>query len=206
MAHDPQRRGQQDSARRSQQDPGRVVQGDPARGSTARQGDSATATATLPREGRARQAPPPRDYREDHARAERGRKGLVLAGVLGLLLLGGLIAGLVASHAPSTRAAHITPRTLSVYSGRGDRSAPSFTAPSSVTSHYSYRCPAGTTGQFFARVENSSGSDILPIVRSTALSGSGATTVHPLHVGTPYHVAVGAPSGGCTYHITSVTP
>jgi hypothetical protein len=187
-----------DSPRRDQRDP--------EQGSSPRHRASARGTATMSREERGRQAPPRTDYREP-------RRSLlpIIAGLLGVLALGGLIAGLVVSHAPSTPAtpaAAPTTRTLSTFTSRGDGTAPAFTTPSTpITAHYSYTCPAGTTGSFVARFETSTGSAFRTIVDSTALSGSGATTVTapPPPVGSPYHVAVGAPSGGCTYHIVTTT-
>jgi hypothetical protein len=213
MADDPQRRDQRDPA----QDPGQAQGRDPVQGtdpvqgrhsaqaSAPRQQGSARGTATMTRGQHAREAPRPTDYREPR----RSRLPIVL-GLLGVLALGGLIAGLVVSHTPSTPAAAptTTTRTLSTFTSRGDASAPSFATPSTpLTAHYAYSCPAGTTGHFVARFETSAGSAIRTIVSSASLSGSGSTTVHapPPPVGSPYHVAVTAPSGGCTYHIVTTT-
>jgi hypothetical protein len=211
MADDPQGRDQRDPV----QDPGQAQGGDPVQGrdpargrhsiqgSAPRQQGSARGTATMTRGQHAREAPRPTEYREPH----RSLLPVVL-GLLGVLALGGLIAGLVVSHTPSTPTAAPTTRTLSTFTSRGDGSAPSFATPSSpLTAHYTYSCPAGTTGHFVARFETSAGSAIRDIVNSTALSGSGSTTVHapPPPVGSPYHVAVIAPSGGCTYHIVTTT-
>jgi hypothetical protein len=228
MADDPRHRSQRDPGQGQDtgqgqgagqgqdagqgQGTGRGQGRDPARGrgpahaSPPRQRGSAQGTATMTREERPRGAPPRTEHREPH------RSLLpILAGLLGVLALGGLIAGLVVSHAPSTPTAARVPtttRTLSTFASRGDASAPSFTTPSTpLTAHYSYSCPAGTTGHFVARFETAAGSAIRNIVSSTALTGSGATTVTapPPPVGTPYHVAVSAPSGGCTYHIITTT-
>jgi hypothetical protein len=187
------------------QSTGQGQSGDPAHGSAPRQRSSAQGTATMTREQRPGEAPPRTEYREPH----RSRLP-ILAGLLGILALGGLIAGLVVSHTPSTPTAAPVPTTriLSTFTSRGDASAPSFTTPSTpLTAHYGYSCPAGTTGRFVARFETAAGSAIRNIVSSTALTASGATTVTapPPPVGTPYHVAVSAPSGGCTYHIVTTT-
>jgi len=218
MAHEPRHRRQPDRVQGSGQGQG-AEQGqgtgqgqptgqgqsrDPAHASTPRPRDSAQGTATMTRDEHPREAPRA-EYREPH----RSRLPII-AGLIGVLALGGLIAGLVVSHTPSTPTAAPTPttRTLSNFASRGDASAPSFTTPSTpLTAHYSYACPAGTTGHFVARFETAAGSAIRDIVSSTALTGSGTTTVTapPPPVGTPYHVAVSAPSGGCTYHIVTTT-
>ncbi len=200
MADDPQRRSQQDPV----QDTGQTRGRSPGQGSAPRHRAPARgSTTTMSREERTREAAPRTEYREPR----RSRLPIIL-GLLGVLALAGLIAGLVVSHTPSTPTAAPTTRTLSTFTSRGDASAPSFTTPSTpITAHYSYTCPAGTTGHFVARFETAAGSAIRNIVSSTALSGSGATTVTapPPPVGSPYHVAVIAPSGGCTYYIVTTT-
>ncbi len=201
MADDPRHRSQRDPVQGAGQAQGR----DPVQSSTPRQRGSAPGqgTATMSREERGHRAPPRTEYREPR----RSRVPAIL-GLLGVLALGGLIAGLVVSHTPTTPTAPVTTRTLSSFTSRGDASAPSFATPSTpLTAHYSYTCPAGTTGHFVARFETAAGTAIRNIVNSPALSGSGATTVHapPPPVGSPYHVAVIAPSGGCTYHILTTT-
>lgn len=221
MADDPRHRNQQDPVQGPGQGPGTgqgqsTGQGQgtgqrqgrvPAHASAPRRrGSVQGSTATMTRDENPRGAPPRTEYREPH----RSRLP-ILAGLLGILALGGLIAGLVVSHTPSTPTAARVPtttHTLSTFTSRGDASAPSFTTPSTpMTAHYSYTCPAGTTGHFVARFETAAGSAIRNIVSSTALSGSGATTVTapPPPVGTQYHVAVSAPSGGCTFHIVTTT-
>lgn len=198
MADEPERR----------QDPvqGQEQRKDPEQGTTPKHRASARGTATMSREEGVREAPPPTGYREPH-----GSRLPILLGLAGVVALGGLIAGLVVSHTPSTpttAATTPTTRILSSFTSRGDGSASAFTTPSSpITADYSYACPAGTTGHFVAQFETSAGSAIRTIVNSSALSGSGATTVHapPPPVGSPYHVAVIAPSGGCTYHIVATT-
>jgi hypothetical protein len=199
MAGDPQRRDRRDPA----QGAGQVQGRDPGQASAPRQRGSGRGTATVSRGQHARHAPPRSEYR-------RPRRSLlpIIVGLAGVLALGGLIAGLVVSHAPSMSTAAPTTRTLSTLTSRGDASAPSFSTPSSpLTAHYSYACPAGTTGHFVARFETAAGAAARTIVNSAALTGSGATTIHapPPPVGSPYHVAVIAPSGGCSYHIVTTT-
>jgi hypothetical protein len=208
MADDPRRGSQQNPEQGTGQGQGR----DPMQGAGQRRGSPAHAgapkqrgsTATMTREEGVHRAPPRAGYREP----SRSRLPIIV-GLLGVLVLGGLIAGLVVSHTPSTpTTTPVTTHTLSSFTSRGDATAPAFTTPSTpLTAHYSYSCPAGTTGTFVARFETAAGSAIRNIVSSTALSGSGATTVHapPPPVGSPYHVAVIAPSGGCTYHILTTT-
>jgi hypothetical protein len=200
MAHEPRHRRQRGPVQGTGQGQGR----DPAHASTPSQ-RGAHGTATMTREERPREGTPHTGYQEPH----RSRLPII-AGLLGILALAGLIAGLVVSHTPSTPTVSTAPttRTLSTFTARGDASASSFTTPSTpLTAHYSYSCPAGTTGHFVARFETAAGSAIRNIVSSTALTGSGATTVTapPPPVGSPYHVAVSAPSGGCTYHIVTTT-
>jgi hypothetical protein len=178
MTDDPHREDQQDQVR-----PTGPVQGeDQARGSGPVQGGdpvrgrhraSGQGTATMSRQEQVRDAPPRTEYREPH------RSMLpILLGLVGVLALGGLIAGLVVSHTPSTTTAAPTTRTLSNFVSRGDASGPAFTTPSSpITARYSYSCPAGTTGHFVAQFETAAGSAIRTIVSSSALSGSGSKTV-----------------------------
>ena len=187
MADDPHRRDQPDPVERSAPSP---------RG-------SARGTATVSPGRHARQAP----ERTEHREPNRSLLPIIL-GLLGVMALGGLIAGLVVSHTPNTPTAAPTTRVLSSLTSRGDASAPSFVTPSSpLTARYAYACPAGTTGHFVAQFETAAGSAIRTIVNSAARSGSGATTVHtpPPPVGSPYHVAVIAPSGSCSYHIVTTT-
>jgi hypothetical protein len=201
MADDPRRDDPRNPEPRASQGQG----GDPPQGGARQQG-SARGTATISR-GRHAQQPPPRTENRESRRSRLP----ILVGLLGVVALGGLIAGLVVSHTPSTPSAPTaapTTRILSSFASRGDASAPSFATPSSpMTARYTYSCPAGTTGHFVARFETAAGSAIRTIVDSAALSGTGATTVHapPPPVGSPYHVAVIAPSGSCSYHIVTTT-
>jgi hypothetical protein len=184
-------------------DPHRRDQPDPADGGGPSPRGSARGTATVSRGRHARLPPPRPEYRP----LNRGLLPIIV-GLLGVLALGGLIAGLVVSHTPGPPAAAPTTRTLSTLTSRGDVSAPSFATPSSpLTARYTYACPAGPTGHFVAQFETAAGSAIRTIVNSTARRGSGATTVHapPPPVGSPYHIAVMAPSASCSYHIVTTT-
>ncbi len=186
-------------------DPQRPIQPDPEQarqaehGGTPSQRGQARGTATMTRT-QAGQAPP----RGAHRARQRSVLPIIL-GLLGVLALGGLIAGLVVSHTPSTSTAPVTPRLLSTFAAKGSATSPSFVAPSgSVTTSYGYRCPAGTTGHVVAQLETTTGTDIHTIVNSTALSGSGTKTVHLANVGSSYHVAVTAPAG-CGYEFNTAT-
>lgn len=186
MAYDPQRRIQEDPGQR-----GMPAQRGPARG-----------TATMSREyqTREREAPP-----LEH-RPPRHHLPLKIAGIIGLLLLAGLIAGLVVSHPLATTRAPVAARALSSFGAHGSAVSPNFTVPSSpVTSSYGYRCPAGVSGRFTASLANAAGSDIQSIVNTTATSVSGAATLHPHQIGGLYHVAVTAPAG-CAYRINTSVP
>jgi len=189
MTNDPQRRIQPDPEQARQA----------TRGSATGQRGQAQGTATMTR-SEAGQAPP----RGTHRARRRSRLPIIL-GLLGVLALAGLIAGLVVSHTPSTSTAPVTPRLLSTFTAKGSATSPTFVAPSgSVTTSYGYRCPAGTTGHVVAQVETTTGSDIHTIVNSTALSGSGTKMMHLANVGSSYHVAVTAPAG-CGYQFNTAT-
>lgn len=175
-----------------------------AQGTTATSGSARSTTATISREyetreRRERGAAPP-EYRPP-----KHHLPMKIAGILGLLLLGGLIAGLVASHPVSTPR-HVAARTLSSFGATGSAVSPSFRVPSSpVAATYGYRCPAGVTGRFTASMVNSAGSDVQSIVSTTATSASGAKTLHPRHVGSPYHFTMTAPAG-CAYRVNAGVP
>jgi len=197
MANDPQRRIENDPGqRRFQEDPGQR--------SMPSQRGSAQSTATMSRDReyetrQAREAPP-----LEH-RPPRHHLPMKIAGILGILLLGGLIAGLVASHPLNTARAPIAARTLNSFGAHGSGISPNFTVPSSpVTSTYGYRCPAGTTGHFTASLVNANGTDSQTIANTSASSVSGSARLHPSSVGL-HHVAVTAPAG-CAYQINTFVP
>jgi len=166
---------------------------------------SAQSTATISRdreyetrERRGREAPP-----LEH-RPPRHHLPMKIAGILGILLLGGLIAGLVASHPLGT--APVAARALNSFGATGSAVSPRFTVPSSsATSTYGYRCPAGTTGHFTANLASVNGADTQRIADTSASSVSGTARLHPRIVGGPYYVAVTAPAG-CAYRINTSVP
>jgi len=185
MADDPQKP--------SQEDPGQ------------RRPTPGTATISRDYEARERVAPPPLERRPP-----RSHLPLKIAGIIGVLLLGGLIGGLVASNTSSTPTPAPAPapaaHTLSTFGATGSAVSPNFVVTSSpVTSTYGYRCAAGVSGRFSAVLTTLNGTDSHTIVTTTAPSVSGKMTLHPAHVGSMYRVAVTAP-GGCAYHINTVVP
>jgi hypothetical protein len=150
----------------------------------------------------------------------------VLAGLLGLIALGGVTAGLVASNAATTPSPHVTPthvpthasaspsaspttaaKRLIVTSGSASAKSGSFVMPTSTESaHYTYTCPASLASSphgFAAQLENASGTDILPIAASRNMSGSGTVVVHPKDVGSAYHVVT---TTNCPYTIKVDSP
>lgn len=161
-------------------------------------------TATMTREREVRPAPPPAPPPPPQPRSHLPMK---ILGILGLLALGGLIAGLVASHrAPTAPATHVVPpaaRQLNSFGAHGPGTGPAFTVPTNqVTSTYGYACPQGTSGHFEANLVGDGSSQA--IVNTNAPSASGSKVL-PIHdVGGQYHVAVTAP-GGCGYRINTGT-
>jgi len=160
-----------------------------------------------------------REVRAEPSERPRGRSGArlgVLSGLLGLIALGGVTAGLVASNAATTTPHVPTPTThppahatrtpttspsasptssarrLIDYTGTASGSSGSFLVPTStVSAHYTYTCPSSLASSphgFSAQLENAAGSDILPIAASTNMSGSGTVALHPRDVGSAYHV------------------
>jgi hypothetical protein len=197
MANEPQRPSE----------PQRPIQDHPGqRTMPSQRGSAHSTTATMSREyqtqeRRETRAGPPIEHRPP-----RHHLPMKIAGIIGLLLLGGLIAGLVASHPVSTPSAPVAARTLSSFGAHGSATSPTFTVPSSpVTSTYGYSCPAGTSGRFAANLVESNGADSHAIVNTTSHSVTGSTTLHPAHVGSLYHVAVTAPAG-CAYRINTSAP
>jgi len=56
-----------------------------------------------------------------------------------------------------------------------------------------------------ANLVESNGADSQSIVNTTSHAVSGSSTLHPAHIGSPYHVAVTAPAG-CAYRINTSAP
>jgi hypothetical protein len=188
-------------------DPQRPSQEDPGQRSMPAQRSSAPGTATISRgyEARERVAPQPLERRPP-----RSHLPLKIAGIIGVLLLGGLIGGLVAANTSSTPAHTPAPapavHTLSSFGATGSAVSPNFVVSSSpVTSTYGYRCPPGISGRFTADLAMLNGTDSHTIVNTTAPSVSGTMTLHPAHVGSLYRVTVTAP-GSCAYHVNTAVP
>jgi hypothetical protein len=164
-----------------------------------------TATQTYETPQASRQAAPPRTYEAPR----RNTKMMALLGIVGVLALGGLIAGLVASnsstptapaairtipHAPVSSRGHL----VASVSGTGVRySAPFKVTRSPVTATYSYRCTSGTHG-FIAALAQSR-SNITPITSTRGGGAARTVSVSPRSVGSFYRVAASSP---CPYHVS----
>jgi hypothetical protein len=171
-----------------------------------------TGTQTYQTPQASRQAAPPRTY--DAPRESRKGKLIALAGILGLVALGGIIAGFAASHSSPTVPAAIRPipthhaaarhaaasrgHLVASVSGTGVRySAPFKVTNSAVTTTYSYRCTSGSH-PFVAALAQSR-TNITPITNTTGTGASHTVTVHPTSVGSLYRVAASSP---CPYHVS----
>lgn len=155
----------------------------------------------------AREVRPPREERPKGRSA--ARLG-VLSGLLGLIALGGITAGLVASNAATTHhvprvpaprthvpthattAPTATARRLIDYSGSSSGRSASFLVPTStVSAHYTYTCPSSLASAphgFQAQLENAAGTDIEQFAASRNMTGSGTMALHPKDVGSHYRV------------------
>jgi hypothetical protein len=154
-----------------------------------------------PAETRTYEAPP----------KSRNTRLMALLGIVGLLALGGLIAGLVASfhsgpavpaairpvpshHAPVSTTGHL----VASVSGTGVRySAPFKVTRSPVTATYSYRCTSGTHP--FVAALAVSRTNITPIISTRGTGASHTAAVYPRSIGSFYRVAASSP---CPYHVS----
>jgi hypothetical protein len=159
--------------------------------------------------------------RSDADRSRSTARLGVLSGLLGLIALGGVTAGLVASNAATTP--HVTTpphhgtspaaspttgaRQLIIFRGSASSSSSSFVVPTSTASaHYSYTCPSSLASAphgFQAQLENSARTDILPIAASRNMSGSGTVALHPSHAGSAYHVVT---TTNCPFQVKILSP
>lgn len=183
----------------------RRVQESPGQRNMPTQRGSARGTATMGREYQARETRPPVEHRP-----KKNHLPLKIAGLLGILALAGLIAGLVVSHNPPSTPAHVAAppvaRQLSTFGSTQPGTSPPFGVPSSpVKSTYGYSCPAGTSGRFIASLVSANGADSQTIANTSGPSGSGAATLHPHQVGSNYHVRVTSPAG-CGYRVNTGIP
>jgi hypothetical protein len=168
------------------------------------------------------------EVKADKPRSAHTARLGVLAGLLGLIALGGVTAGLVASNAATTPHVPTPPTThppthattppvspspttsakrLINYTGSASGSSGSFVVPTSTASaHYTYTCPSSLASAphgFQARLENAAGTDILPIAASRNMSGSGTVALHPKDVGSAYHVVT---TTNCPYRVKIDSP
>jgi hypothetical protein len=157
------------------------------------------------------QTTPTRTY-EAPPRPNNNKK-FALFGILGLLALGGIIAGLAASNSSTPRAPvairpivphharHVpvstTGRLVSSVAGTGVRHSSPFTVTGPVTARYSYRCSSGSHP--FTTALATSSRSVVPIATSTSAGTSGTVTVHP-KVGSKYYLAG---SSVCPYHVSA---
>lgn len=173
-----------------------------------------------------RQAPGAHEVKAEKSRGSHTARLGVLTGLLGLIALGGVTAGLVASNAATTHVPSVTPthvpshasaspsaspttgaKRLVVTTGSASAKSASFVMPTSTESaHYTYTCPASLASSphgFAAQIENAAGTDVLPIAASRNMSGSGTVIVHPKDVGSPYHIVT---TTNCPYTIKVDSP
>jgi len=171
------------------------------------------------------QPPGAHEVRAERPRgSNRARLG-VLSGLLGLIALGGVTAGLVASNAATTPTPHVTPthvpttspkasasptmsaKRLISTTGSASGTSASFVVPSSTaTAHYTYTCPSSLASAphgFAAQMETTAKTDVLPIAASRNMSGSGTVTLHPSDVGSSYHIVT---TTNCPYTIRIDSP
>ncbi len=123
-----------------------------------------------------------------------------LLGIVGLLALGGIIAGLTASYnsSPAVPAATGRGHLVASVSGSGLRySAPFKVTRSPVTATYSYRCTSGIHP--FVAAMAVSRANITPITSTRGTAASHTVTVSPRSVGSFYRVAATSP---CPYHVS----
>jgi hypothetical protein len=160
---------------------------------------AATTTRAYETPQASRQAAPARTY--DAPPKSRNNRLIALLGIVGLLALGGLIAGLTASynHSPTVPAAATSRGHLvASVSGTGVKvSAPFKVTRSPVTARYSYRCTTGTHP--FVAALAVSRANVTPITSTRGTGGSRVATVFPRSVGSFYRVAASSP---CPYHVS----
>jgi hypothetical protein len=252
MTNDPQR-GRPDDPMHGRdpnqggQDP---MQGrnDPMQGRDPNQGRQDPMQGRDPNQGR--QPPPQGRYEQQgsqrgtyqtsqpsgaHEVAERPKGGSnkarigVLSGLLGLIALGGVTAGLVASNAATTPTPHVTPHVPITHSpttsptaspsptttakrlisatGSASGTSGTFVVPSSTLSaHYTYNCPSSLASAphgFSAQLENTAKTDIQTIAASRNMTGSGTVTLHPKDVGSTYHIVT---TTNCPYTVRIDSP
>jgi hypothetical protein len=139
--------------------------------------------------------------------------------VLGLLALGGLIAGLAATSGgssparppaavrpsphPSVTGASAFPTTTAHLLERFEFVGPSnsggFAVPSSsVASYYMYKCPGRNPNGFYVAMINANGSDKQTIAKTAGHIASGSVVLHPRYPGSTYHLAIRT---DCVYRI-----
>jgi len=126
---------------------------------------------------------------------------VALFGILGILALGGIIAGLVASNnsgSPTVPAATSRGHLVASVSGTGVKySAPFKVTHSPVTATYSYRCAAGNHGFIAALAQSRSNITTITSTRGRGIART--VSVRPTSVGSFYRLAA---SSACPYHVS----
>jgi hypothetical protein len=156
---------------------------------------------------------------ESQASRHRSRMRRYAPGAIaGLLVLGGLIAGLVLTSAgpsPITPAAARPHPQRPVVSGSafptttahllerfeyvGPSNSGGFAVPSSsVASYYMYKCPGHRPNGFYVAMTNASGSDKQTIAKTAGHIGTGSAVLHPRFPGSAYHLTIRT---DCVYRI-----
>jgi hypothetical protein len=162
-------------------------------------GRMTTATHTYEVPQGSGQAAPTRTY--EAPPKSRNTKMLALFGILGILALGGLIAGLVASYNSGTPTAAAPPSAghlVASVSGTGVKySAPFKVTHSPVTATYSYRCTTGNHGFIAALAQSRTNITTITSTRGRGIART--VSVAPTSVGSFYRLAA---SSTCPYHVS----
>jgi hypothetical protein len=131
----------------------------------------------------------------------RNTKMMALFGILGILALGGIIAGLVASNTSRPTvppAAAARGHLVASVSGTGVRySAPFKVTHSPVTARYSYRCTTGNHGFIAALAQSRTNITTITSTRGRGIART--VSVAPTSVGSFYRLAA---SSTCPYHVS----
>jgi hypothetical protein len=196
------------------------------RGSTPTSGASAAGKSTPASERTYQQSqttrtPTSQTYQQPAAQPTRtydapprpnNNKKFALFGILGLLAVGGIIAGLAASNSstptvpaairpiPHHAARHVpvsTTHRVASINGTGVTASRPFRVTGPVTANYSYKCKSGSHP--FTAGLGRSRTNVLPFVSTHGTGGSNTVSVPGARVGSTY--TLGADST-CPYHVS----
>jgi hypothetical protein len=142
------------------------------------------------------------------SRKSGGKRTILIGGgLLALVALAGIIAGVAASNNPAPRTAAIrhvpvapASHLVGTFDSVGPGNSAGFVMPtSSATAHYTYTCAAGAApAAFRAGLLNATGTDTEVIATTMGTKGSGTVALHPKYPGTTYHIAA---DSTCPYRI-----